>query len=140
AWGDVARALLPAAGEGSALRLEAAAARGALEWVLASRHASDVLFAPQARAAARLLLVVEGVQPDPLAQALLAHWGEDGRCLPLQAPQGQAHVALHRTPDAEAEAQRAAACVLAHLAQARAPVALAATDRALTRRVSALLE
>src|SRR5690606_9734407 len=32
------------------------------------------------------------------------------------------------------------ACVLAHLAQARAPVALAATDRALTRRVSALLE
>src|SRR5690606_14791768 len=37
------------------------------------------------------------------------------------------------------EAERAAACVLAHLQAGRRPVALVATDRLLTRRVSALL-
>ncbi len=142
AWGDVARTLLPPGGEDSALRLEAAAARVALEWVLASRHASDALFSVQARAGTRLLLVIEGLQPDPLAQALLAQWGEDGcaMALPHAAAGAPARLALHATEDAEAEAQRAAACVLAHLGGERAPVALAATDRALTRRISALLE
>jgi len=140
AWGDVARALLPVAGEGSALRLEAAVAHVALEWVLASRHATDVLFTPQARAATRLLLVIDGVQPDPLAHALLAHWGEDGCAVPLPAPQQVGErIALHVTEDGEAEARRAAACVLSHLAHGRVPVALVATDRALTRRVGALL-
>ncbi|AVP57564.1 PD-(D/E)XK nuclease family protein [Pulveribacter suum] len=140
-WGEAARALLPAGGDGAALRFEAAAARVALEWVLASRHASDVLFAPQARQAARLLVVLGGLQPDPLAQALLAHWGEDGWSAGLHLPPAADApcIALHAVDDGEAEAQRAAACVLAHLAAARAPVALAATDRALTRRVSALL-
>lgn len=47
---------------------------------------------------------------------------------------------MHQALDAEDEAQRAAACVMQHLAEGRLPVALAATDRALTRRVAALLE
>ncbi|WP_010110833.1 hypothetical protein, partial [Verminephrobacter aporrectodeae] len=37
------------------------------------------------------------------------------------------------------EAQRAAACVLAHVVAGRTPVALAANDRALTRRIAAHL-
>lgn len=139
-WGEAARTLLPTGGEGAALRFEAAAARIALEWVLASRHAGDVLFAPPARQAARLLVVLDGLQPDPLARALLAHWGGDGWSTALRLPAADApRIALHAVDDGEAEAQRAAACVLAHLAAGRAPVALAATDRALTRRVSALL-
>ncbi len=48
-------------------------------------------------------------------------------------------VALHVAQDAEDEAQAAAACVLAHLAQGRSPVALVAVDRVLTRRVRAML-
>jgi ATP-dependent helicase/nuclease subunit B len=47
--------------------------------------------------------------------------------------------ALHAAQDAEDEAGRAAACVLAHLAQGRSPVALIAQDRQLTRRVGAML-
>ena len=47
--------------------------------------------------------------------------------------------ALHVTQDAEDEAQAAAACVLAHLAQGRSPVGLVALDRVLTRRVRAML-
>jgi ATP-dependent helicase/nuclease subunit B len=52
---------------------------------------------------------------------------------------GAARVALHTAQDAEDEAHRAAACVLAHLAAGRSPVALVAQDRVLTRRVSAML-
>ncbi|MGZ7246434.1 hypothetical protein ACXWO4_10280, partial [Streptococcus pyogenes] len=55
-------------------------------------------------------------------------------------PIAAAHVQLHAARDAEDEAERAAACVIAHVAQGHTPVALAATDRALTRRISAMLE
>ena len=140
AWGIQARSLLPEPDEGSTLRFEAVVARIALEWVLASRHATDVLFDPGVRASTDLLAVVQGFHPDPLAQALLAHWGDAGLAVALPAPAVHGRAALHTTADAEDEAQRAAACVLAHLAQGRAPVALAATDRALTRRISALLD
>ncbi|ROR41432.1 PD-(D/E)XK nuclease family protein [Diaphorobacter sp. C33] len=141
-WGEAARALLPAAGDGGALRLEAAAARIALEWVLASRHVGDVLFESGVRAAVPLLVVVQGFQPDPLARTLAQHWAEAGLVvdLPQVMDGGKAGVpTLHAVPDAEDEAQRAAACVLQHLAQGQAPVALVANDRALTRRISALL-
>lgn len=143
-WAEAARALLPAAGDGGALRLEAACARIALEWVLASRHVGDPLFTPGVRAAVPLLVVVEGFQPDPLARALAAHWGDAACTVALpqsmeDAPPPAPAAALHEVADAEDEAQRAAACVLAHLAQGHAPVALAANDRALTRRITALL-
>ncbi len=49
AWGIQARSLMPEPDEGSALRFEAVVARIALEWVLASRHATDVLFEPGVR-------------------------------------------------------------------------------------------
>jgi len=147
AWGEQARnALSPMteASGGGVLRFEAAAARIALEWVLASRYASDVLFTADARAAVELLVVVQGMQPDPLAQALLLHWGEAGYALAWPAAaaivQTTDHIALHPCLDAEDEAQRAAASILAHVAAGRTPVALTAGDRALTRRIAALLE
>ena len=162
AWAAEARALLAPAGEGAALRYEAAVARIALEWALATRHATDVLFGPQVRRATPALVVLDGFQPDPLAHALCRLWGEDGACAvplpaagiavtgvagladdgPSSAGRGAAvtgDIAFHAAADAEDEAQRAAACVLRHVAEGRTPVALAAIDRALTRRVSALL-
>src|SRR3989344_3219138 len=119
-------------------------ARLALEWVLASRHATDVLFEPGVRAAVDVLVVLEGFQSDALPQALLAHWGEQGACVALPALVDEAPAppkrALHAATDAEDEAHRAAACVLAHVRDGRVPVALAATDRALIRRVLAHLD
>jgi len=141
AWAEAQRAVVGLAGEGSALRYEAAVARIALEWVAASRHATDLLFEPGVRAAVDALVVLDGFQPDPLAHALCAAWGERALSLPLWAPSDeQGAVALHPAEDAEDEAQRAAACVLAHVAAGRVPVALASTDRALVRRIGALLD
>ncbi len=148
AWGAQARSLLPEADAGSALRLEAVVARIALEWVLASRHATDVLFEPGVRQSVDALIVLQGFQEEPLARALMEHWGDRAMALPLApeppastapAPAAMGHVALHAAHDAEDEAQRAAACVLAHVVAGHTPVALAANDRALTRRISAHL-
>ncbi|MFD1837559.1 PD-(D/E)XK nuclease family protein [Paracidovorax cattleyae] len=142
AWAERMRSWLPPAADGAALRYEAAVARIALEWALATRHVTDVLFEPRVRAAAPVLVVLDGFQPDPLAHALCALWGAERACvLPLCPPSAPAagDVALQAAADAEDEAQRAAACVLRHVAEGRTPVALAAIDRALTRRISALL-
>ena len=139
AWAETQRALLGLAGEGSTLRYEAVVARIALEWVAASRHACDVLFEPGVRAAVDALVVLEGFQPDPLAGALRAAWGACALAWPLHAAQPPGELALHPAQDAEDEAQRAAACVLAHVQAGRVPVALASTDRALVRRIGALL-
>lgn len=139
--------------EAGALRWESAIARLALEWLAASRHATDVLFAPSTRAGVDVLVVLQGFQPDPLAQALRQVWGENALWWPLYRPftapphtcsplpeQGYGHIALHSADDAEDEAQRAAACVLAHVQAGRTPVALASMDRALVRRISALIQ
>ncbi|MCW8206996.1 PD-(D/E)XK nuclease family protein [Verminephrobacter aporrectodeae subsp. tuberculatae] len=139
AWAVQARGLLPPADAGSALRFEATALRIALEWALASRHASDVLFEPGVRDAIDALVLLQGFQEDPLAQALRAHWGAKALSLALPQPGASGRIALHTAQDAEDEAQRAAACVLAHVAAGRTPVALAANDRALTRRIAAHL-
>ncbi len=151
AWGERARSLLPAPDASQPLRYEAAVARIALEWVLASSYPTDVLFTPAVRAAMDAIVLLEGLQPDPLAQALCVHWngigGTSALVLPLQeeerlraAGDGKARIAVHAASDGEDEAQRAAACVLARLAQGHARVALGAIDRALTRRIRAQLE
>jgi ATP-dependent helicase/nuclease subunit B len=86
------------------------------------------------------LIVLEGFQTDPLTQSLCKLWGDHALHLSL-VPSGvlaqpcASHIAL----DPEDEAELAAACVLRHLAEDRSPVALVATDRALTRRISAQL-
>ncbi len=123
------------------LALEGAVARIALAWAASSSYPSDLLFAAEPG----LLVVLEGFQTEPLARALQLRLGERGVGFPLDMPMdGPAQfappgLALHVAQDAEDEAQAAAACVLAHLAQGRSPVALVALDRVLTRRVRAML-
>lgn len=138
AWADAAAEAL---GQGpSHLQWEQLDARLALTWVASSAHATDVLWGPLAApgADADLLLCLAGHQPDPLVQALQAHWGARSGWLewpasPVHAPRRQA------CTDAEDEARWAAACVIDHLNAGRRPVALVALDRLVTRRVSALL-
>ncbi len=141
AWADGLRArALPA---NPSLQWEALLASLALAWVGTSRFATDVLWSPWAAPGTGFdaLIVLQGFQPDPLASALLASWGERGTLIPLHATMAPPIAPrLHACGDAEDEAQRAAACVLAHVGAGRLPVALVANDRLLTRRVSALLQ
>ncbi|WHZ11480.1 MAG: Helicase [Burkholderiaceae bacterium] len=161
AWAARGRASLAPIVGAPLLALESAVAHLALEWAVTSCHATDALFAavehgraiaagdPSAMGEIDGLIVLEGLQPDPLAQALSAAMGERAVVLPLRAPDAltapatpiaRGVLALHAARDLEDEAQRAAACVLRHIEAGRTPVALVATDRVLTRRVRAMLD
>ena len=135
AWGLRLGAELTTGLDAPVLALEAAVSRIALAWAAASSYPTDVLFSQQTD----LLMVLESLQTDPLTEALKARWGGRAMCwsLNIAAPRGQ--LALHAAQDAEDEAHRGAACVLAQLAKGNRPVALIAQDRALTRRIRALL-
>jgi ATP-dependent helicase/nuclease subunit B len=115
----------------------------ALAWASTSTYATDVLWSPLARTGSGVhtLIVLQGFQQDPLASALARHWGAQGAELPLphEAHPAMASADLHACGDAEDEAQRATACVIARVNAAQVPVALVANDRLLTRRVSAML-
>jgi ATP-dependent helicase/nuclease subunit B len=145
AWADARRSAL-AQGSLQSLHWEGLLASLALAWVSTSSFATDVLWGSWAQpgGVADALLVLQGFQQDPLAMALASHWGERAAVLDWHdsdAPQTTpAAPRLHACGDAEDEAQRAAACVLAHANAARTPVALVANDRLLTRRVSAMLQ
>ncbi|AOF85252.1 PD-(D/E)XK nuclease superfamily protein [Hydrogenophaga sp. RAC07] len=140
AWAESLRQdLLPGP---ASLQWEGLVATLALTWASTSAYATDVLWSPQARpgSGAQALVMLQGFQTDPLAAALVKHWG--ARVLNLSwslDPSGDPDVALHACGDAEDEAQRAAACVIARINQGHQPVALIATDRLLMRRISALL-
>ena len=126
----------------ASLQWEGLIATLALTWASTSAYATDVLWSPQASpgVGAQALVVLQGFQTDPLAAALVTHWGE--RALSLSWSVGGSNASgwmLHACDDAEDEAQRAAACVIARANQGHEPVALVATDRLLTRRISALL-
>ncbi|MEO6292227.1 MAG: PD-(D/E)XK nuclease family protein, partial [Burkholderiaceae bacterium] len=127
------------------LRWESALARLALAWASTSAYATDVLFDDRlAKSKVDCLMVLEGFQRDPLVQALANHWEAQAVLLPQLEVIGSnettpAEIQLHKALDAQDEAQRAAACVLRHIEAGRVPVALAATDRALTRRIRAML-
>ncbi len=127
-----------------ALQWESLVQSLALAWVGSSVFPSDVLWGPLAApgADADLLLVLPGWQPDPLINALCDRWGARAQRLPLEPCSAQAASVprLHPCDDAEDEAQRATACVIAQLQAGRAPVGLVANDRVLTRRVSAMLQ
>jgi ATP-dependent helicase/nuclease subunit B len=122
------------------LMYEAALARIALEWAVASRYASDVLFDSALRGSLDALVVVPGLQANPLAQALAMHWADISHTLVWPTPSSTSQTAVHATEHSHDEADRAAACVLLHVAQGRVPVALAAVDRVGTRRISATLQ
>jgi ATP-dependent helicase/nuclease subunit B len=138
AWAAGMTPLLAGAETGP-LALEAAVARLALVWAATSAQATDVLFSALALETVDAVLVLQGFQPEPLTTALAARWGERAETLALPAEGARGDVRLFPAVDTEDEAERAAARVLAHIEAGRVPVALAATDRALTRRVRALL-
>ena len=134
-WGAQLAADIGAGLDSPALALELAVARIALVWAAASAYPSDVLF----NASTELLVVIDGFQAEPLFEMLKQQFGDRAHELQLPAASASGAIALHAAQDAEDEAHRAAACVLAHLAQGRKPVALIAQDRLLTRRVRAML-
>ncbi|WP_296508598.1 PD-(D/E)XK nuclease family protein [Rhodoferax sp.] len=152
AWAGAARAAVTIGMESQAVAWEAHVMRVAVEWAAVSAYATDGLFAPGILAPWDAVAWVQGISADPLAGALQAHWGDKARLFRLDdtlhddadsamrvpAPQGQWQ--LHACADAEDEAQRAAACAVAHVAADRYPVALVSSDRALTRRMRAMLE
>ena len=111
-----------------------------MAWASTSAYATDVLFDDRlAKSKVDCLMVLEGCQRDPLVQALARHWGKNAVLLPQSQTSDLGEIQLHKALDAQDEAQRAAACVLRHIEAGRVPVALAATDRALTRRIRAML-
>jgi ATP-dependent helicase/nuclease subunit B len=139
AWAARLRPQLLHGMEAAALATEAAIARIAFEWVAASAYATDALLDGTLTRDLDLLVVLQGFQAEAVPRALVAQLGERALAVPLPAAAPPGAIALHAAADATEEAERAAACVLQHLAQERVPVALAATDRLLTRRIGALL-
>ena len=143
-WVAGRRALMPLATD-TAFEHEATLVRLALEWAARSRQPTDVLWDAMRSGTVSHLFVLQGLQADPLVQAWHARWPERITVINLlegasAAPQGKrSGLQLHEAADAEDEAQRAAACVLRHLQAGRFPVALATTDRVVSRRVQALL-
>jgi ATP-dependent helicase/nuclease subunit B len=136
AWGTRMAAALDAGAQDTVLELESWVGRIALAWAANSAYATDVLFA----ADVDLLVIVEGFQPEPVQAALAAQRPDSTLVVPLpQLAPVSADLRVHAAVDAEDEAQRAAACVLAHLQAGHTPVALVAQDRLLTRRVRAML-
>lgn len=146
-WAQSAREHVALGMEGPALVWEAALGRLAVEWAAVSGYASDLLFAPETRAALDCLVLVQGLSADPLVQGLQPLWGEQLLAVELPTPAAAGSymasagaIALHTCLDAEDEALRAAACAIRHIEAGRYPVALVSSDRALTRRMRAMLE
>ena len=139
-WMEEADVAVSAGTASDWFRTESALNSIALAWAGSSAYATDVLLQDVGTGQVDLLVVLEGLQADPLVRALSALWGEACLSLPLFVDGAQPNTAAaHAALDPEDEAERAAACVLQALAEGCAPVALVATDRALTRRISAQL-
>jgi ATP-dependent helicase/nuclease subunit B len=139
AWAARMRTVVAGGLDAPVLALELAVARVALEWVAASAYATDCLLGDAVRNDVDCLVVLQGYQSEPLVEAIRTHFGDKAATLPMVQATQPGAVALHAAQGPEDEAARAAACVLQHLAAGRSPVALAATDRALTRRIRAML-
>jgi ATP-dependent helicase/nuclease subunit B len=139
-WAVQARQQVLQGLDGNPLVYEAAVARIALEWAVASRYASDVLFESGLSAQLDALVVVQGLQANPLATALAAHWAAVSCTARWQPVSGEPNIAVHTAHNAHDEADRAAACVLRRIVQGALPVALAAVDRVSARRISATLQ
>ena len=146
AWAKMARCGSLVGMENPSMATEAAVARIAVEWAAQSAYASDFLFGAQAPLLVDCLVVVGGLASEPLVVALQRQWGDRMVSLklapdlqPASGVEGR-QIAWHACTDAEDEAQRAAACAIQHITAGRIPLAFVATDRALTRRVKAMLE
>jgi ATP-dependent helicase/nuclease subunit B len=140
AWAAQARPGLTTGMDMGIAAMEAAVAHIALDWAAASGYPTDVLFDSGLPDSVDLLVVLQGFQADALTQALSDRFAGKLLTIALQAEAPRGVVSLHAARDAEDEAQRAAACVLRHIEAGRIPVALADTDRSLTRRIRAMLD
>ena len=139
AWGAAKAFELNVGMESEVLALELAVAQIALAWAVASGYSTDSLFSNKVGAEVDLLVVINGFQSEPLAEALKNHFAGRAVSLALKTPESQGVLALHTAQDLQDEAHLAAACALSHLQAGRSPVALIAQDRVLTRRVRAML-
>lgn len=138
-WAARNRPVVAAGLDATAMALEQALARLALEWVAASAYATDPLLHAGSTDGWDCVVVVQGFQAEPVLDTLLPRLGGKAALLQLDQPGSMGPVYLQAAGDGEDEAERAAACVLRHLAAGRVPVALADIDRALTRRIRAQL-
>jgi ATP-dependent helicase/nuclease subunit B len=140
AWAANARDAVAAGLNALALMLESAVARIAVEWAAASAHPGDALFEPEQLESLDLLVVFEGLRTDALAKTLQGMLGDKAVAMPLDVPGPAGGIRLQQADDPSDEAERAAACVLRHVEAGRVPLALAAIDRVLTRRIRAMLD
>ncbi len=139
AWAVRARTAAALGAEAPTLQLEAAVGRIAVEWAATSAYATDTLLRSELASELDLLVVIEGFEPEPVARAVASLLADKTATLALDAPATLGSISLYPAPDPSQEAEMAAACVVRHVDGGRVPVALAAIDRVLTRRVRALL-
>ncbi len=119
----------------------------ALAWIGGTGFSTDILWTALAEPGniADRLWCLQGFQADPLGMALVARWGPRAKVDTLADGFGGpwandfASAFLQACEDAEDEAARATAAVIARLNEGRVPLALVAQDRLLTRRISAML-
>ena len=140
AWAAKARRMLATGMDAPVLALECAVASIAIEWAAASAYSGDALLEADLARELDLLVVVEGLQQEPLARQLALMLDGKSVSLPLAVDGPRGELRLHEAEDGSDEAERAAACVLRHVEAGRVPVAIAATDRVLTRRIRAMLD
>ena len=149
-WQGLLPGLLGTLGGAEALRYETLVAQVALAWAGSSDYATDCLFAALEQGEIDALVLVRGLQRDALGEALHARWlvlrPDAGFVLDLPGQQrdaagvAQAPIRLQVARDLEDQAALAAACVQQEVEQQQGLVALVDSDRALTRRIRALLE
>jgi ATP-dependent helicase/nuclease subunit B len=139
-WAGRVRQAVAPAFDSPVLSHEAAVAAIAIEWVAASSFATDRLLRPELAGEIDRLVVVQGLREEPLAAAIAARLADKAHTLSLVTDAPAGRIALHEARDPADEAERAAACVLRHVREGRVPVAMAAIDRVLTRRIRAMLE
>jgi ATP-dependent helicase/nuclease subunit B len=141
AYWDDARALFGLSGASGPGVRERLLCRIALEWAAAAADPpTDRLFALRPSA----WLTVQAGGPDAFVHCLLASSPRPTLCIDADAAPGlrsaQSAHGVAVCDNFEAEAQQAAAAVIAGLNLGRQPVALIAQDRALVRRIRALLD
>jgi ATP-dependent helicase/nuclease subunit B len=142
AWAAQAQAALMTPAANAELRLESAITHLALIWAATSSYATDVLWDDAALPGnVDALIILDGLQDDPLTQALAERFAAKTTHLSLTPPAPPGQVNTFAAHDFEEEALWAASCVLRRVAAwGESPVALVATDRTLTRRIRAMLE
>lgn len=149
AWALEARSAVSVGMESQALAWEARVVRIAVEWAALSSYSTDTLFDKGVLDPWDAVALVQGLSSEPVSDALKALWGSKAELFQLDGVHPSAsdnlnlnldHLHFHACEDSEDEAQRAAACAITHVAADRYPLALVSSDRALTRRVRAMLE